>query len=258
MIEVSARGELYRDTAEFLDIRYEQKDYASEAGTVQQLFDSIHPGAVSLLDVACGTGKHLAHLGQRYRAEGLDLSPELLRLAQNRLPGIPLHQGDMTDFRLGRTFDLVTCLFASIAMFSSPERMRASIRRMSEHLATDGVLFIEPYLTPGVYRKGEVVHNFRQTPERKLSWMYVMRYEAGVASWDIHWLIGTHDDEVVHFVEHEEYSLFTTGEIVEALRDCGLQVLHHARGLHGYGALIARRQPWSDDEIGRVNSILSA
>jgi hypothetical protein len=42
-------------------------------------------------------------------------------------------------------------------------RPRADHRRMAEHLAPRGVLFLEPWLTPAVYRENEVVHNFRRT-----------------------------------------------------------------------------------------------
>jgi ubiquinone/menaquinone biosynthesis C-methylase UbiE len=47
--------------------------------------------AGSLLDVACGTGKHLEQLMRWYQVEGLDLDDGLLAIARERLPGVPLH-----------------------------------------------------------------------------------------------------------------------------------------------------------------------
>ena len=70
--------------------------------------------ARALLDVACGTGKHLERLAQDHSVEGMDLDAALLELALRRLPGVPLHQADMTSFELGRRFDAVVCLFSSI------------------------------------------------------------------------------------------------------------------------------------------------
>jgi len=100
-----------------------------------------------------------------------------------------LHQGDMSDFNLGRSFDLVTSFLASIADLPDVQTMRRSIACMAKHLAPGGVLFLEPWLTPAVYRENEVVHNFRRTPERAISWMYVMRRRGSAAVWEIHWLV---------------------------------------------------------------------
>src|ERR1700730_14223815 len=87
---------LYQHRAEFFDIRYAHKDYASEAAIFSTLVERVHPGAVSLLDVACGTGRHLEHLRSRYRVEGLDLNPKLLQIARNRLGGARLPRTDQT------------------------------------------------------------------------------------------------------------------------------------------------------------------
>ena len=245
--------ENYRNTADFFEARYEHKDYGKEAAKFSNFVSAVHPGARSLLDVACGAGNHLQHLKNSYRVEGIDLNARLLEIAATRLDGAPLHIGDMCNFEVGRKFDLVTCLFGSIAMSRDVENMRNATRTMAKHLEHDGLLFIEPYLTPGVYREGEVVHNFREHGDRKLSWMYVMHRRDNVATWEIHWIVGQRDGQVLHFVENEEYALFETQECVDAMADAGLHAICHPYGLHGYGAIIGRRKPWTDLEIGRMN-----
>jgi len=248
---------LYQHSAELFDIRYAQKDYAAEASRFSKLAARIHPTASTMLDVACGSGLHLQHLRSAYKVEGLDLSPELLQTARSRLSDVPLHHGDMSRFDLKRSYDLVTSFFASIAYLPDVETMRQSIACMTRHLATDGVLFLEPWLTPAVYRENEVVHNFRRTPERAISWMYVMRRRGTVAVWEIHWLVGTTEGGVTHFVETEELSLFTTEDVMGAMRDAGLDVVHNARGLHGYGAMVARAARWSAQEVAAIHEALA-
>jgi SAM-dependent methyltransferase len=248
---------LYQYSAEFFDIRYAHKDYASEAAILTKLLDRIHPSAVTLLDVACGTGRHVEYLRSRYQVEALDLNPTLLQIARTRLSDVPLHEADMSSFNLGRSFDVVTCFFASVPYLGSLNRLRDAISSMAMHVAPGGILFVEPGLTPSAYREDEVVHNFRRTPERAISWMYVMRRKGRLAVWDIHWLVGTPEGGVDHFVEHEEFSLFTTEECASAMRDVGLDVVHHARGLHGYGALLGRkRRSWTSDETAVIAEIL--
>src|SRR5687768_8716119 len=105
---------MYTKSARFYDALYRTKDYEAAVGQLRGLIDRHVCSARSLLDVACGTGKHLDHLQHYYTVEGLDISPSMLEVAKQRLPGVPLHVGDMVDFDLGRVFDVVTCLFSSI------------------------------------------------------------------------------------------------------------------------------------------------
>src|SRR4026207_2400263 len=82
------------------------RDYPREAAELDRLIQERSPGARTLLDVACGTGAHLEHLAG-YEAEGLDLDPEMLAVARERLPKGAFHEGDMVDFVLGERFDVV-------------------------------------------------------------------------------------------------------------------------------------------------------
>lgn len=248
---------LYQHSAALFDIRYAQKDYAAEVARFAALAARLHPASTTLLDIACGSGLHLQHLMPLYEVEGLDLSADLLDTARARLGKVPLHLGDMSNFSLDRRFDFVTSFFASIAYLPDVATMRRSIACMARHLAPGGVLFLEPWLTPAVYRENEVVHNVRRTPTHAVSWMYVMRRRGNVAVWDIHWLVGTAEGGVEHFVEHEELTLFTTDEVIGAMRDSGLDVVHHPRGLHGYGAMIARAEPWSAQDVAAIHEVLA-
>ena len=47
-------------------------------------------GARSILDLGCGTARHAVEFAQRgYSVDGVDLSPQMVRLAQTRLQGLP-------------------------------------------------------------------------------------------------------------------------------------------------------------------------
>jgi ubiquinone/menaquinone biosynthesis C-methylase UbiE len=76
---------MFERSAELYDAFYAFKDYAGEAEKLDALIRLRVPGARTLLDVACGTGKHLAELASRYEVEGLDLDPSLLAVARERL-----------------------------------------------------------------------------------------------------------------------------------------------------------------------------
>src|SRR6266571_4830617 len=104
---------MFTRSAAFYDALYGAKDYAAEAeriGVLHRAHGRI--AGTTLLDVACGTGGHLAFLKQQYTCEGLDLDPDLLAIARARHPELRFHQADMVGFDLGRTFDVVVCLFS--------------------------------------------------------------------------------------------------------------------------------------------------
>ena len=104
----------YRQSAVVYDALCRKKDYRRASRTLVRILRRVAPGARSLLDVGCGTGRHLEHLRGRFHVEGLDLSRQMLAIARKRCPGVRFHQGTLVDFNLNRQFDVITCLFGAI------------------------------------------------------------------------------------------------------------------------------------------------
>lgn len=50
---------MFEKSAAFYDAVYSFKDYAAKAECLRTLIEARSPGPTTLLDVACGTGKHL-------------------------------------------------------------------------------------------------------------------------------------------------------------------------------------------------------
>ncbi|HJV08627.1 MAG TPA: class I SAM-dependent methyltransferase, partial [Acidimicrobiales bacterium] len=112
----------YEQGAEAYDLLHAArgKDYGEEASALTECIRRRRPGARSLLDVACGTGLHLAALAAGgWDVEGLDLSEGMLAAAQARLPGVPLRPADMRTFRVDRRFDAVVCLYSAIGYMTT-------------------------------------------------------------------------------------------------------------------------------------------
>jgi SAM-dependent methyltransferase len=136
------------ELAEVYDLLYAEghgKDYQAEAAELATLIRHRCPQARSLLDVACGTGGHLLHLRRHFdHAEGLELSAPMRARAAAKLPGVPIHGGDLRDFHLSRRFDAVTCLFSAIGYVRDLHELRGGVRTMTAHLNPGGVLVVEP------------------------------------------------------------------------------------------------------------------
>ncbi|MDQ3849121.1 MAG: class I SAM-dependent methyltransferase [Actinomycetota bacterium] len=231
---------MFKKSALLHDVAYGDKDYAAEAAAVCAEVRAGHPQARDLLDVACGTGRHLEQLSARYRVEGGDLNPLLLERARARCPGVPLHQLDMTEFSLDRSYDVVTCLFSSIGYAGTVERMRRAVSCMAGHLRSPGTLVIEPWFTPESYWEGHLAANFHDLPELKLAWMYRQERRDARSILDVHCLVIA-PGGAEHFVERHDLGLFTRAEMEGAFAAAGLTVSYHEGEVFKRGLYVGRR-----------------
>jgi ubiquinone/menaquinone biosynthesis C-methylase UbiE len=229
---------MFSQTAQYYDKLYSFKDYQAEAQDILAVVQAdLRSGGNRLLDVACGTGKHVEHLKQHFEIEGLDISEELLALARERNPGVTFHQADMVDFQLGKRFDVVTCLFSSIGYVRTVENLGRSIACMARHLLPGGLLLVEPWFTPGAWRTGTVHALFIDEPELKIARVNASFARGRLSYFDFHYLIGT-PEGTEHAVEHHELGLFEQDEMVAAFQAAGLQVHYDEEGLTGRGLYV--------------------
>ncbi len=233
---------MFDKSAELYDLFYDWKDYRAEAARVRELVATRNPDARTLLDVACGTGSHLVHLRDWYAVEGLDLNAGLLKVAARRLPEVTLHEADMRDFDLGRTFDVVTCLFSSIGYVETTDGLSRAVEAMTRHLAPSGVLIVEPWLSPSTFDPsfmGRVV--VAERPDLQAVRMNGSRVENNMSIMDYHYLVAR-PGHVEHLTETHTLGLFTDDEYRSAFERAGLTVEHDADGLMGPGLWIGQRR----------------
>lgn len=229
---------MYSESARYYDKLYGNKDYPGEADKLVSLIrENLRSGGNRLLDVACGTGRHIEHFKEHFEVEGLDINPDLLSLARQRDPGVPFYQGDMTTFDLGRTYDVITCLFSSIGYLKTLEQVARAVACMVRHLAPGGLLIIEPWFTPGAWRPGTVHALFIDEPELKIARVNTSGAEGRLSYFDLHYLVGT-PEKTEHFVERHELGLFETDEMRGVLEAAGLVVYYDTEGLTGRGLFL--------------------
>jgi ubiquinone/menaquinone biosynthesis C-methylase UbiE len=217
------------------------KNYSKEAEKAHKLIQG-HKRSKGklLLDVACGTGSHAGTLSKYYKVEGLDLDSKMLSIARKKYPKIRFHQGDMTDFDLGRQFDVIVCLFSSIGYVRTKSRLQKAIKSMNRHLLPGGILLVEPWFSSKQWNVG---HNHMVTinrPSLKLTRISRSSRRGNISILEFQYLIGT-SKGIEHYTEIHELGLFTQKEYMDAFRAAGLNVTHDAKGLDGRGLYIGRK-----------------
>jgi len=217
------------------------KDYLAETDLVRGLIEAERPGARTLLDVGCGTGQHLSRLRQHYACEGLDLDAAMLAIAHERLgTELPLHEGDMRDFDLGRRFDAIVSLFSVIGYVRSLRGLRRALAAMARHLAPGGVLVVEPWLFPTDYRAGLVSSEYVRESTLRIARMCVAKRRRRLSIMDMHYLVAT-PFGVERLREKLVLGLFTDEEYQAAFRAAGLTVRRGPDILpEGRGVYLAR------------------
>ncbi|HEX3052988.1 MAG TPA: class I SAM-dependent methyltransferase [Aggregatilineaceae bacterium] len=229
---------MYNQSAQFYDLVYGYKDYAGEAQAIHKLITQYcRSGGNVLLDVACGTGRHLDYLQEFYAVSGLDLSAELLTVARQRLPGATFYEADMVDFDLGVQFDVIICLFSAIGYVQTDPCLWQTVQGMSRHLKPGGVVIVEPWFTPEQWHPGTAHATFVDQPELKVARMTVSEQEGSLSRNDFHWLVAT-PAGIQYFTERHELGLFTQDAYMSALREAELDVIFDPDGLTGRGLYI--------------------
>jgi SAM-dependent methyltransferase len=151
---------LFGRSARYYDSLYSDKDYAAEADYVDALIQRWAPGARSLLDLGCGTGRHAFEFARRgYTVFGVDRSAEMLVRAREQRARLPPGLGerlvfahhDIRGLRLDRAFDCVAALFHVVSYQISNEDVLAAFAAAKAHLRENGLFVFDCWYGPGVF-----------------------------------------------------------------------------------------------------------
>lgn len=93
------------------------------------------PQGSSILDLACGRGRHARWMAEAgMRVSGVDISEESILEARALVPAAEFHVHDMRIPFAQQRFDAACCLFTSLGYFDRPEDDRAVFRAVAKAL----------------------------------------------------------------------------------------------------------------------------
>ena len=223
---------LYTDLARYYDLIYSWKDYKKEAAIIRGLI-ARHKRSKGndLLEVACGTGRHIQYLKDKFRVLGTDISAGMLRVARQKVKGARFQRADMVTLNLGREFDVITCLFSSIGYVKTSADLKWTLQNFGRHLKKGGVVIIEPWLTKEMVKEGHPHMTTYADDDIKVARLNVSKVRGNISILDMHYLVAEKGKTVKHFVDRHELRMSEPQQILEFMRQGGLRAKFIRNGL---------------------------
>jgi ubiquinone/menaquinone biosynthesis C-methylase UbiE len=223
---------LYTDLARYYDLIYSWKDYQKEAAAIRGLIAKYKRSKGNdLLEVACGTGRHIRYLKDEFRVLGTDISAGMLAVARRNIKGVRFQQADMVTLNLGKEFDVITCLFSSIGYVKTAADLKRTLQNFARHLKKGGVVIIEPWLTKEIFKIGLPHMTTYGDDHIKIARLDVSKARGNVSILDMHYLVAEKNKAVKHFVDRHELRMSEPQEILEFMRQAGLRAKFIRNGL---------------------------
>lgn len=146
------------------DLLYGGKDYTNEATFVLERLKAAvaDPSSIkTLLDIGCGTGRHAQLMAaQGTTVQGVDLSDKMVALASERAAGTPVAeavsftQGDVRDFRFGKTFESAAALFHVFSYLTATEGLEQGMQTVRAHLPAGAPFLFDYWYGEAIRRDG--------------------------------------------------------------------------------------------------------
>jgi ubiquinone/menaquinone biosynthesis C-methylase UbiE len=223
---------MYGDFADVYDLIYSFLDYKKSAKKVKKLIKKRkRVKGNKLLDVGCGTGKHLSFFKNEFECTGIDISNQMLDVARKNYNGIRFIQADMVNFNLNEKFDAIICLFSSIGYVKTYENLKKTITNFSNHLEPGGIVIIEPWLTKSIAIDGLASMTTYDSDEIKIARQSVSEIDGDISRFEMHYLVARKGEKVSYFKDMHELGLFDVDKTLEMMKDAGLDAIFLKKGL---------------------------
>jgi ubiquinone/menaquinone biosynthesis C-methylase UbiE len=215
--------ELYRKFARYYDLIYQWMDYPGEVEFIEKMV-KLHQQSkgFQLLDVACGTGNHAQYLKNSFQVVGLDINPEMMEIAREKVPEMELFQGNMKEMNLERDFDVIICLFSSINYHTNLSELKATFKRFYDHLKPGGVLIFDLGFCTENWEEGRMLVDAVVEGDLQLARISQSRLYDGVFNANFVFLVkenGKMDFEI----DQHQIGVFSTPEVKIILEDVGFE-----------------------------------
>ena len=217
---------IYRKYAKYYDLIYSFKDYKKESIEITKLITKYKKAkGTHLLDLGCGTGKHLEYLKNGFDCTGLDLNKEMLRIAKANIKDVNFVNQNMVSFKLKQKFDVITSLFSAIGYVKTPANLERTLQNIYKHLSPGGITLINPWFDKKSYNRGHAHMNVYDSPDIKIARLSVSEVKGNLSIMDMHHLVAESNKGMSYFVDHHELGMFDKELIIKLMNKAGFKTI---------------------------------
>lgn len=215
--------ELYRKFARYYDLIYKWVDYPGESEFIKNVVEQYKTShGMDLLDMACGTGGHAVYLQNSFNILGVDINPEMLEIAREKLPEVEFVQGDMKKMDLQQKFDTIICMFSAINYHTTLDALGKTFQRFYDHLKPGGILIFDLGFCTENWEEGRMFVDAAVEGDRQLARISQSRLQDGVFNANFLFLVkenGKMDFEI----DQHQIGVFSTPDVQKTLEKIGFQ-----------------------------------
>lgn len=149
----------------YYHVLYKDRNFEEARHFIDNLIHHLQPPEdSSILDVACGKGRHAIHLNKKgFDVTGIDLSKESINAAKkSENEKLHFYQHDMLYPFRENSFDYVLNLFTSFGYFDEKSQNEKAVKAMSSNLASCGKLVLD-FMNVGLVKKNLVSKETKET-----------------------------------------------------------------------------------------------
>jgi len=215
---------MYKELANYYDLIYHWKDYEIECSTIKELIKKYKkPEGNLLLDVGCGTGMHIKYFKDDFSCTGIDINSEMVEVAKSKVADVKFQQGDMINFSLKNSFDVILCLFSSIGYVKTYSNLEKTITNFANHLKKGGVLIVEPWFTKSAFWAGTPGMTTYDGEDVKIARLNTTKVEGDLSIMEMHYLIAEKNKDIKHLMDIHELGLFEHDKTIEIMKKANFE-----------------------------------
>ncbi|MDB4208826.1 class I SAM-dependent methyltransferase [Amylibacter sp.] len=141
----------FEQYGDYYDLFNSDKDYKSEANSVNEIISQHGDSVNTILEFGSGTGRHAVILADHfnYKIQGVEQSHEMIKRAA-KAKNFNLSYGDIRDINFYKKFDAVISLFHVLSYQIDDSSIEKVFFNAFSHLKEGGVFICDFWYTPSV------------------------------------------------------------------------------------------------------------
>lgn len=132
-------------------------DYDAWCDYIENMFSLYGVSPDTLCELACGTGNMTSRLSSRgYKMTGVDISPQMLRVADEKTEDVSYICSDMARLELKDKYDSFLCMIDGLNYVITPKAIINTFKTVKNHLNENGVFIFD---ISSQYKLREIIGN---------------------------------------------------------------------------------------------------